>query len=100
MELEIVEIGETSYNLKLFPTMTALEIISKLERQGFTPEVMLEVVTKGATIGSVTIDRKKFDNHFKGRIKEVAELFGAILKHNNLLPEEEAEEGNEEGSEE
>lgn len=100
MELEIVEIGETSYSLKLFPTMAALEIINKLEKQGFTPEVIFEVVSKGATIGSVLIDRKKFDSHFRGKLKEVMELFAAILKHNKLLPEDEGVEGNEEGSEE
>lgn len=100
MELEIKEIGETSYNLKLFPTMTALEIISKLEKQGFTPEVIFEVISKGANIGSVVIDRKKFDNHFRGKLKDVMELFAAVLKYNNLFPEDEATEGNEDGSDE
>lgn len=99
-ELVIKEIGGTSYVMKMIPTMTALGIVSKLEKHGFTPEVIFEVVSKGAAIGSASIDAKKFDKHFAGKIKELMELFAEILKHNNLFPEVEGEEGNEEGSEE
>lgn len=94
------EIGGTTYVLKMFPTMTGLGMISKLEKNGFTDEVILEVITKGASIGSLSIDRKKFDQHFQGKYKELMELFAAVLKYNNLFPEDEGEEGNEEGSEE
>lgn len=94
-----IEIGGTTYVLKMFPTMTGLGLISKLEKSGFTDEVILEVITKGAGIGSVNIDRKKFDEHFRGKYKELMELFAAVLKFNNLFPEaEDGEEGNEEGS--
>lgn len=93
-------IGETGYALKLFPTFTALEIISKLEKFGFSPEVIFEVVSKGAAIGSVSIDRKKFDKHFQRKLPELMELFAEVLKYNNLFPEKEGDEGNEEGSEE
>lgn len=98
-ELNTKEIGGTTYTLKLFPTMTALNIINKLEKHGFSPEVIFEVVSKGAGIGSVGIDQKKFDKHFMGKIKELMELFSEILKFNNLFPEVEGEEGNESGSE-
>lgn len=99
-ELTIKEVGGTSYVMKMIPTMTALGIVNKLEKQGFTPEVIFEVVSKGATIGSATIDIKKFDKHFAGKIKELMELFAEILKHNNLFPDAEGEAGNEDGSEE
>lgn len=96
MEEMIKEIGETSYSLKLFPTMTGLGIVQKLEREGFSPEVVFEVVSKGASIGSLLIDRKKFDNHFRGKYGELMELFGEILKYNKIMPE--VEEGNEQDS--
>ena len=37
MDDNVKTIGETGYALKLFPTFTALEIISKLEKFGFSP---------------------------------------------------------------
>ena len=98
MDNKIVEIGGTSYVLKLFSTTTALNVVNKLEKQGFSPEVVFEVVSKGAGIGSVAIDQKKFDKHFAGKIKELMELFGEVLKYNNLLPE--GDEGNESDSDE
>lgn len=96
MEDKIIEIGGTSYTLRLFPTMTGLSIVNKLERQGFAPEVVLEVVGKGATIGSVAIDEKKFNSHFRGKYAELMELFAEILKYNKMFPEEstEGDEGN------
>lgn len=99
MEDNIKMIGETGYALKLFPTFTALEIISKLEKFGFSPEVIFEVVSRGAAIGSVSITRKKFDEHFQRKLPDLMELFAEILKYNNLFPEKEGDEGNEEGSE-
>lgn len=102
MEEITKQIGETTYVLKLFPTMLGLSIINRLQAAGaHTEEIILDVVTKGATIGSVTIDRKKFDKHFQGKYKELIELFGEILIHNKLFPdvEVEGEEGNEEDSE-
>lgn len=97
VELTIKEIGGTSYVMKMIPTMSALSIVSKLEKQGFTPDVIFEVVSKGAKMMSVDITPKRFDEHFAGKIKELMELFAEILKFNNLFPEE---EGNENGSEE
>ena len=48
MENEIKQIGETSYVLKLFPAMTGLSIISRIEKSGgFTEDIILEVITKG-----------------------------------------------------
>lgn len=100
MEVEIVvkEIGGVGFVMKYFPTMAALEILSKLDTQGFSPDVVFEVISKGCTIGSVSIDRKRFDKQFQGKIKDCMELFAEILKHNKLFPE--AEEGNVEGSDE
>lgn len=103
MENEIKQIGETSYVLKLFPAMTGLSIISRIEKSGgFTEDIILEVIAKGCAIGSTSIDRKKFDKHFAGKYAEMMELFAEILKYNKLFPEAqeaEGEEGNEEGSE-
>ena len=97
MENTVKKIGDTEYVLKLFPTMTGLGIVNKLERQGFAPEVVLEVVTKGAAIGSVAIDEKKFNKHFQGKYAELMELFAEILKCNKMFPED---EGNAKDSEE
>lgn len=100
MELEVVnkEIGGVHYTMKYFPTMKALEILGKLDTHGFSPEVVFDVISNGATIGSVTLDRKRFDKQFQGKIKECMELFAECLKFNKLFPE--AEEGNVDGSEE
>lgn len=98
-DVTMKEIGGTTYVMKMIPTMAALSIVSKLEKHGFTPEVIFEVVSKGAKIMSADITQKKFDEHFAGKIKELMELFAEILKHNNLFPEAEGEEGNEDGSE-
>lgn len=99
-ELTIKEVGGTSYVMKMIPTTAAINIVKKLETQGFSSEVIFEVINKGATIGSATIDIKKFDKHFAGKLKYATELFAEILKHNDLFPEAEGEAGNEDGSEE
>lgn len=98
-EVVIKEIGDSSYVLKLFPTMVGMRIMQSLEREGFSPETIRECVVKGCSIGSVGMTEAKFDTHFRGKYKEMMELFAEILKYNNLFPEE-GEEGNEEGSEE
>lgn len=97
VQIETKEIGGVNYVLKLIPTMSALSIVHKLETSGPTPEVIFEVVNKGANIGSVTIDQKKFDKQFAGKLKELMELFMAILQYNNMAPEV---EGNDQGSNE
>lgn len=99
-DLVTKEIGETTYVLKLIPAMKALGIVNKLEKFGFTPEVVLEVVSSGAAIGSATIDEKRFNKQFAGKLQEAMELFAEVLKYNKLFPEAEGEEGNEDGSEE
>lgn len=97
VEMVTKEVAGKTFVLKLIPTMAALGIVNKLETQGFTPEVIYEVVSKGAKVGSVDITQKRFDEIFAGQIKELMGLFAEILKFNNLFPEE---EGNENGSEE
>lgn len=99
VEMVTKEVAGKTFVLKLIPTMAALSIVNKLERQGFTPEVIFEVVSKGAKVGSVDITQKRFDEIFAGQIKALMELFAEILKYNNLFPDE-GEEGNENGSEE
>lgn len=90
MEDVTKQIGETTYTLKLFPTMTGLSIVTRLEALGtFTPEIIFEVVTKGAGIGSTVITEKKFNEHFRGRYGELMELFAEVLKHNKMFPEDE-----------
>lgn len=98
-EVVVKEIGGTSYVLKLFPTRVGLRIMQSLEREGFTPDVICDTIVKGCSIGSSAMSEAKFDSHFKGKYKEMMELFAEILKYNNLFPED-GEEGNEEGSEE
>lgn len=98
-EAVVKEIDGVGYVLKLFPTMVGLNFISRLERDGMAPEVIRDVVVKGCSIGSVGMTEAKFDNQFKGKYKQMMELFAEILKYNNLFPEAEGEEGNEEGSE-
>ncbi len=98
MEATTKEINGTTYVLKMFPTMTGLRLVQTLQREGFAPEVIREVVTKGASIGSTAIDEKKFDSHFRGKYAELMELFAEVLKYNDLFPDE--SEGKEEGSEE
>ena len=101
MEDTTKQIGETTYVLKLFPTMVGLNIINRLTTGGgaYTEDIILDVVTKGAVIGSASIDRKKFDKHFSGKYSELMELFVEILKFNKLFPDVEGEEGNEQDSE-
>lgn len=100
----VKEINGTAYVLKLFPTSTGLRIAQRLERAAnsdtgiLDPEMMQEVITKGASIGSVDIDAKKFDTHFRGKYADVFELYAEVLKFNKLIPE--ASEGNENDSEE
>ena len=93
-------IGGVGFTLKLFPAMVGLNVISRLEREGMTGEVIREVIVKGSSKGSVAITEKSFDSLFAGKYKEMMELFAEILQYNNLFPEAEGEEGNEEGSEE
>lgn len=98
-EIVVKEIGETGYVLKLFDTMVGLKLMEKLQNEGFSPEVIRDAITKGSSIGSVSITEAKFNTHFRGKYKEMMELFTEILKYNNLVPED-GEQGNEEGSEE
>lgn len=98
-DINTTQIGDSTYVLKLIPTMSALGILSKLEKFGGTPEVIFEVINKGSGIGSLSFDQKKFDKHFMGKVKDVMALFEAIMKFNNMFPEVEGEEGNEDGSE-
>ena len=98
-EVVVKEIGGTGYVLKLFPTMVGMRIMQSLEREGFSPETIRECVVKGCSIGSTGMTEAKFDTHFRGKYKDMMELFAEILKYNNLFPED-GEEGNEEGSEE
>lgn len=99
-EVVVKEIGGTSYVLKLFPTITGLRIMQSLERDGFTPETIRDTIVKGCGIGSTAMTEAKFDTHFRGKYREMMELFAEILKYNNLFPETDGEEGNGEGSEE
>lgn len=99
-EVVVKEIDGTGYVLKLFPTTTGLRIRQSLERDGLTPETMRDTVVKGCSIGSTAMTEAKFDTHFRGKYREMIELFTEILKYNNLFPEVEGEEGNAEGSEE
>lgn len=101
VENTIKEIGGTNYVMKMIPTMAALSIATRLESGQWppAPELIFDIVTKGASIGSVTIDAKKFDSHFAGKLTDLMQLMVAVLKHNKLVPDD-VEEGNEEGSEE
>lgn len=99
-DLVVKEIDGSSFVLKLFPAMVGLSFISRLEREGMSPEVIRDVIIKGAGIGSVTMTEAKFNTQFAGKYKPMMELFAEVLKYNNLFPEAEGEEGNEEGSEE
>ena len=97
-EVVIKEIDGVSYILKMFPAMVGLSFISRLEREGMSPEVIRDVIIKGAGIGSTNITEAKFNTQFAGKYKPMMELFAEVLKYNNLFPEAEGEEGNEEGS--
>lgn len=99
-EVVIKEIDGVGYVLKLFPAMVGLSFISRLEREGMSPEVIRDVIVKGCGIGSVNMTEAKFNTQFAGKYKPMMELFAEILQYNNLFPEAEGEEGNEEGSEE
>lgn len=99
-EVVVKEIDGVGYVLKLFPAMVGLSFISRLEREGMSPEVIRDVIVKGCSIGSSGMTEAKFNTQFAGKYKPMMELFAEILQHNNLFPEAEGEEGNEEGSEE
>lgn len=99
VELVVKEIGGVNYRMKLIPTTAAMKIMMSIgETWPPSPELILEIVSKGAAIGSVNIDSKKFDDHFAGRLQDVYKLAIEILKHNKLVPDD-VEEGNVEGSE-
>lgn len=97
---EIKEIGGTEYVLKYFPTTKGLQILTRMQNNGFSAEVIEEVIIGGCSIGSVAMDKKKFDSQFRGKYAELMELFAEILKYNKMFPEEEDESGNEDVSEE
>lgn len=99
-DVVIKEIDGVGYVMKLFPAMTGLGFISRMEREGMSPEVIRDVIVKGSSIGSAGMTEAKFNTQFAGKYKVMMELFAEVLKHNNLFPEAEGEEGNEEGSEE
>ncbi|MNY73336.1 hypothetical protein D3C86_2121110 [compost metagenome] len=42
----------------------------------------MDIVCKGATKGSITIDPKKFDTIFAGKINEIYELVSKVLEFN------------------
>lgn len=94
---ETCEVGGQTYRLKLIPALKALGIINKLEKHGFSPEVVLEVISSGAAIGGMDFTEKKFNTHFAGKLQDAMSLFAEVLKYNKMFPE--AEEGNGEDSE-
>jgi hypothetical protein len=104
MEDKVVTIGSENYVLKMFPALTGLKLMNKLEHTVRTTGTMMddalvfEVISKGCSLGSVNFTEAKFNSHFKGKYKEIYELFAEVLKHNNMFPEE--SEGNEQDSEE
>ena len=94
----VKEIDGVGYVLKLFPTMTGLGFISRMEREGMSPEVIRDMIIKGCSIGSIGMTEAKFNTQFAGKYKEMMQLWVEISKYNNLFPEGEGEEGNGEGS--
>lgn len=97
MEFTTKEVGDTTYVMKMFPAMFGLSIVNRMEKEGGSPEIIKDVITKGATIGSVAITDAKFNTHFAGKYEDIMTLFYEILKYNKLMPDE---QGNGEGSEE
>lgn len=91
-EDNIKEIGGTKYVLRLFNTTDGLNIMKKLFTSGgFDDDVIKDVITKGVSIGSTSIDAKKFDNHFRGKYTELFELFNHVLVFNNMEINEKSE---------
>lgn len=88
-----VEVGGDTFILKKIKALPALRIQKKVYESGMIsedgvdvlkldPEVIMEIVTQGCTKGSVTIDAKKFDTLFAGKITAVYQLVSEILMYN------------------
>lgn len=81
-ETKEVQVQGESFIVKQFPVMVGLDIQHRLMSVGSSPELIREIICKGAQKGSVNIDEKKFDKLFKGKYKQLYELRDAVLAFN------------------
>ncbi|MNG20023.1 hypothetical protein D3C84_1042470 [compost metagenome] len=44
--------------------------------------MLMEIILKGVTKGSIQLDQKKFDTMFAGKVNEVYELVSKVLEFN------------------
>ena len=77
-----IEVGGENFIIKQLPVMVGLEIQHKLMNGGSTPELIRETICKGVQKGSASLDEKKFDKLFKGKYKQLYELFNEVLAFN------------------
>lgn len=104
-EQKEVTIGDATYYLKKFKTMKGLELQQKMMEAtdpegGFnpaklSPEVIREVVVNGCSKGSITLDNKKFDDAFAGKLNEVIMLAMEIIVFNFIDPNDLADDSSE-----
>lgn len=96
-----VHIGGQVYNLRKFKALDGLKVHQYVLKSGLItddginilalePDMLMEIVCKGCTKGSITLDAKKFDTEFAGRIQDVYQLTSEILGFNFADPNEQA----------
>lgn len=86
-DVKTVTIGETTYVLKLFSAMEGWDLQARVlecwgQERMPTSTLMYDIISKGAGIGSTSFDEKKFNNHFRGKLKDMNELFQEVCIYN------------------
>ena len=104
-DIKTTTIGASTYTLKLFPAMEGWDIQTRVmecwqQERLPTSTLMFDVISKGAALGSVSFDEKKFNTHFRGKLQEMNQLFQEICAYNFGLEEQEGPNGESASTEE
>lgn len=91
LEQTEITVGETTYNVTAMTATDGLKFLEEnktvLESGKSDVALMRRVICKYATIGSIALDEKKFDNHFSRKYAQMRKLYNDILEFN--FPEHE-----------
>ncbi|MNQ65431.1 hypothetical protein D3C85_798850 [compost metagenome] len=88
-----VEVGGEIYNLRKLKALDGLKVYQYIMKSGMISEsginilaidadMLMEIILKGVTKGSIQLDQKKFDTMFAGKVNEVYELVSKVLEFN------------------
>lgn len=86
---EVVVDGET-YKVVAYPAMQALKYQFDMN-DGLTPELIQEMILKGASKNGMAFTKESFDKTFTGRIPHMMKLWEAITEFNFTAPLDESD---------